>query len=314
MKSEQIVITLAEKDHFLGAAVLLNSLVQQGFNGLFLLGTKGDGGAARVQFEKSVQSAQKEDSFPDVEIFDVATTWHMTNIKGKVISDVFEKYPNAQTVAYFDPDIVVTCPWPFIVDWCAQGIALAGDVNWRMAADHPIRRKWATMLTTSGLKVARLPELYINGGFVGIHRDAADFGRLWHRLMEDFGASDNPLDASGDIHEWRESGRWQAMMAPDQDALNMAAMATPHAISTVGPDAMAFENGDVYFPHAVGANKPWRRKFLKDACSGVPPRRVDKRFWMAAGAPIQVFEPQQIRRKNLAIAIASLIGRCYHRQ
>jgi hypothetical protein len=107
--------------------------------------------------------------------------------------------------------------------------------------------------------------------------------------------------------------RSNPFLTPDQDALNMAAMSWNGCLSTFGPDAMGFAPGQLIAPHAVGPNKPWRRRFLMESVSGKPPRLVDKIFWQHAGHPIAICSRATLVIQRLKLAIAAFLGRFYRR-
>ena len=75
---------------------------------------------------------------------------------------------------------------------------------------------------------------------------------------------------------------------PGQDGFTFAAYLTPHPVSWVGPDGMAFERGEWITVHAY-LHKPWRHRPLRDLLlSGAKPDRGARLYWELAGAPIQV--------------------------
>jgi hypothetical protein len=141
-------------------------------------------------------------------------------------------------------------------------------------------------------------------------REDVGFLDLWQDLIDRYASADNPLDAQGDIKVWRKKGRWFPFMTPDQDALNLALMLWQGNITTLGPDVMAFAAfGEL--PHAIGSNKPWRRRYLLEALQAKSPRYVDKLYWHYADKPLHAVSLLQIRLKRIGLRLASLIGRFY---
>ena len=304
------IITLVERDFLYGAAVLYNSLVANGFDGVFIIGHRGE---KDLPQELLGRMRSLPDSVPPIQWVKLDTPWHFTNYKAKFISETFERNPDLESVTYFDPDIVVTCPWVWIHSWSAHGPAVCGDVNWMMPADHPTRHEWTHLLREIDRTVAHQLDVYFNGGLLGLTRRDAGFADLWHRLIETFGQRDNTLDGKGDIANLGRGGRWKSIQTPDQDTLNMAAMAWPGEITTLGPDAMGFAGGWQLMPHALGSGKPWRRSFFREALQANFPRVVDKVFWDQAEYPIEVFGLAKQKSRQRSIRWASLIGRFYRR-
>ena len=306
------VVTLCEGEFLFGAAALANSLQCCGFTGEFLVGLRESGLNAPLLEALFSKDARRRLKFKLV-LEGVDTAMHFTNYKAKVLTSKLSGDPLCSRAFYLDPDITVLCPWDFVSMWVDAGVALCADVNWCMPSDHPIRSQWKAMLWDFGHPVARSPHLYYNGGFIGIHRRDAEFAALWDALIDRYGGETNPLDAQGDIAEWRKGGRWNRVFSPNQDTLNMAAMAWPKAIATLGPDAMGFVPGDTWFPHAIGSRKPWRKRYLVEALRGFPPTTADKAFWRFCEGPIPVFPWRTIRLRRLQIKVASMVGRIYKR-
>jgi hypothetical protein len=312
----KIVVTLAEGSYFKGACVLFNSLVANDFEGIFVAGCRNLDDVPNNQ--KSAIESFRDNSIgvhsARWEWFCVETPWHFTNFKPQFMHEVLEAYPECTSIVYLDPDIVVCAPWHWIESATQYGPVVAADGNWSMPPSHPTRSEWKQLIDKAGHRCHRSLDLYFNGGLLGIQRRDRAFLSLWHQFIEEFGASTNPLDAQGDIGSWMKGGRWNALICPDQDALNMAAMAWHHDLSTFGPDMMGFTGGWIGLPHATGSAKPWRRHYLRDALAGNPPRRADKEFWVHAALPIVVYPKLTILLQKIAIALASCIGRFYSRR
>jgi hypothetical protein len=305
------VVTLVEGDFLRGAAALYNSLVANQFDGTFIVGVRGRDALPQAILA-SMESLTKD--FPRVEFVRVETVWHFTNYKPAFIQKIFNDYSELDAITYLDPDILVCGPWGWLGSWCRHGPALAGDVNWRIGPNHPTRHDWHALLRRSNLEPHHSPETYINGGLVSVQRNDVPFVALWQRLIEDHGATDNPLDGVGDITAWRQGGRWNPMHTPDQDALNLAAMAWAGPLCVLGPDAMGFAaGGPPLLAHAVGPNKPWARRHLREALRGCPPRFVDKAYHAHAVTPILIGGKGSHRWRSLTLKMAALIGRFYRR-
>ena len=298
-----IVVTLAERDYIHGALVLFNSLLRNGYEGLFVIGFRNATSMPIKPLRALQEQAQNADWL------ELDTPLHFTNYKPAFMREVLDRYPECEKITYLDPDIVMDCPFDWISSWSDGGPAVCGDVNWLMPSQHPTRRQW---LQFTGMDVHHHLDLYFNGGFLSLRRQDSGFLQLWHDLIERSGNAGNSLDGKGDISEWRKGGRWLPFMAIDQDALNVALMVWPGPVTTLGPDVMSFTAyGEL--PHAHGSNKPWRRRYLLEALQGKPPRFVDKVYWAYADAPYSAYSRLAIWLRRLEIKLASFIGRFYGR-
>ena len=304
------VATLLEKDFLFGAAVLYNSLVKNGFDGIFIVGYKDRATLPQAPLQEMQRT---RDGLPAVEFLEVSTDWHLTNFKARFLLGLFGDRPELHKITYLDPDIVfAACPWEWVDSWSDHGPALCGDVNWWLPSGHPTRHEWNVWIEKAGLKPRSTDGIYFNGGLLGIKREDVRFLELWNHFIQ-CAPEKNSLSVQGDIGQWRRGMRANPFFAIDQDALNMAAMSWVGRLSTLGPDAMGFTSGQVFFPHAVGANKPWRRRFLLEAVLGKPPRLVDKLFWQNASHPIAICPPFTIAVQRAKLALAAFVGRFYRR-
>ena len=305
------VVTLVEKDFLYGSAVLYNSLVRNGFDGTFLIGLR-DTEKLPAKLYQSLREYGK--SSGGIEILELDTKEHFTNYKAQFMRQIFAARPAVSKMTYLDPDIVCACPWQWMDTWCEHGPTMCADVNWWMPGEHPTRWVWKRFMRDAGFHSIRSMDYYLNGGFLSLPRSCESFLRCWQLFTDIALRSQGGVPTTGDIGTWRKGGRENMFFTPDQDALNMAAMSWEGEMSIFGPDAMGFAPGIRLVPHALGAAKPWRRKYLGDALRGCPPRLVDKVFWADALSPIPVANPASVRRKQMAISLASAFGRVYRRR
>lgn len=300
-----IVVTLVERDFLYGACALLNSLINSGFDGKFVIGYRD-----REGMPAKALSALSNGLEGKVEWVHLDTPMHFGNYKPWFMQAVFDRYPQARKVTYFDPDIVCLAPFEWIDTWSDGGPAVCADVNWMMPAGHPTRHAW---LEISGRHAKRHLNKYFNSGFLSVRRQDAGFLQLWAELIQSVGTRDNPLEGKGDIANWRKGGRWMPFYSPNQDTLNLALMVWEGEVTTLGPDVMGLTAIGV-LPHALGADKPWKKSYLGDALMGRAPRHVDKEFWSDIGQlPIRFHSGFYIALRRVALAIASGIGRFYRR-
>jgi hypothetical protein len=299
-----IVGTLVERDFIYGACALFNSLQAHGFRGKFVIGYR-DKDAMPVG---AVNSLEKSES--DLDWMKLETPMHFANYKPWFMQSLFGVYKNADKVTYIDPDIVCLCPSSWLETWCESGPAVCADVNWMMPHNHPMRHEW---LQLAALSPKRNLDIYYNSGFVSVRRSDIGFLALWSNILSSVGGKDNPLDGTGDTAEWRRGGRWLPFWSADQDALNLALMQWDGQLATFGADAMGF-NGTGILPHALGADKPWRRKYLRNALAGRPPSQADKAFWTYISAPARPWSESRTFLTRLAISVSAAIGRFYRRR
>jgi len=299
------VVTLVEGDFLYGACALFNSLTNNGFAGKFVIGYRDrEGMPAKALKALSVGSEGR------IEWVHLDTPIHFGNYKPWFMQSVFDRYPQAEKVTYMDPDIVCLAPFDWIDSWSNGGPAACADVNWMMPAAHPTRQAWVEI---SGRAPRRQLNKYFNSGFLSVRRQDADFLQLWADLIRNVGARDNPLEGKGDIAEWRKGGRWMPFFSPNQDTLNLALMVWKGEVTTLGPDVMGFTAMGV-LPHALGSDKPWRKRYVLDALAGHAPRQVDKAFWSnQAQRPIRACSEFCIALRRASLAVAAGIGRFYRR-
>jgi hypothetical protein len=302
------ICTLFEGHYHYGVGALANSLYKHGFRGTVYAGYRGKlppwvvGGRA-IEGDTVFRAAENL----ILRFIPLTTKIHLTNYKPDFMLDVWNKLcPQAGSLFYFDPDITVKCRWTFLEKWVEAGVALCADVNASMPSNHPIRHAWKQFYLPHGIKFYREPDLYFNGGFVGLRRENIEFLKCWLRLQELMAPAVGGLQNIG-VH-----GPTFEFCKTDQDALNATAMASESPISPMGQDGMDFQPGGYVMSHAAGGIKPWKKVFLLSALKAIKPSIADKAFWNNSASPIQIFPDSVIRRRQAMIRLASLIGRFYH--
>lgn len=299
----QFVVTLAERDYLLGAAVLYNSYVRNGFEGVFIIGYRSPVDKSDDIFNPHSNVAA------ELKLVELDTPLHFTNYKPQFMLKVLRDYPECTSITYVDPDIVLNAPFHWVGSWADGGPAVCADVNWWMPANHPTRHQW---LQRTGLQAHHHLNLYFNGGFVSVRRQESPFLNFWDDILLRWGAQERQLNTQGEIGQWRDGGRWLPFMAVDQDALNIALMCWDGNITTLGPDVMAFA-GFGELPHAIGSGKPWQRNYLLKAVQGIRPRYVDKVFWSYADGPLKPFSRVMLAILKLTLDIATIVTRFYRK-
>ncbi len=97
----------------------------------------------------------------------------------------------------------------------------------------------------------------------------------------------------------------------DQDAFNIAAMASPVPLSEMGPETMDFTSGGWTMSHALGAPKPWNKHYFYWFLLGNPPTLADNEYWRFANGIIKPFSSATLLYKKSILKITSFLGRFY---
>jgi hypothetical protein len=306
---KSIVVTLFEGDYHLGAAALINSLCAAGFDGTVVCGHRGP--------PPPWAPAARQLGPVEVEFVALETKAHLTNYKPEFLLQVWTgRHPAAHRIFYFDPDILVRAPWRFFEEWADYGVALVEDVNSPLPDSHPRRGAWRRCLAQRRQRVRRETSLYVNGGFIGLARAQEGFLHEWSEAMALVGAEIGGLERSmfsfGAARTDMESPAYP-FSKTDQDALNIAVMTASQPVSIMGAEGMDFHPGGWTMAHALGPEKPWRKKMIRAALAARAPTAADRAFWAHAATPLRAFSPGVIAWRRSTLALASLIGRFYRR-
>jgi hypothetical protein len=301
------VCTLFEGDYHLGVAALANSLFRFGYRGDIHVGYRGALPRWMLDFSTSTPSRPPSPDGIAFSFHQIDTPWHLANYKPQFIKSIFASNPTVQAVFYFDPDIVIKCPWSYYEEWVQTGMALVEEIaTYKMSYNHPIRRKWMAVAAELEIRCHPAMDQYFNSGFIGLLRSCERFLDDWEKII-------TVLPNYGiDLSSFMPLNRPHPFCGPDQDALNIVAMAAEPFLSTIGPEGMDLRPGGFTMSHAVGSPKPWRKKYLISALRGIKPSAADKAFWENAETPIPAFPAVVVRNRRAMIRLASLIGRFYH--
>ncbi len=162
------------------------------------------------------------------------TTEMLANIKPELIQQVWERYGEAtEIVFYIDCDIVIKAPWHRLENWAQYGVALCEDMNSPVAKSHPLRAQWKAYYAQYGVGYEPKDDIYVNGGFVGIHRRYRGFAERWGELQRYMKEYTGHQDRIG------IADRWNMFHFMDQDALNVAKDLTD-TVSIMGPGRYGF--------------------------------------------------------------------------
>jgi hypothetical protein len=305
---DQVVCTLFEKDFHYGVAALLNSIVKGGFRGLIWAGYRGELPAWTRKLPK-LPNGLFDLGGASLAFEQIATGIHFTQYKAEFLKTLLHKGVAKKYLWYFDPDITVRCSWAFFEQWVQCGVSLCQDITCgTMPSRHPVRYAWIDLVRSAGWgSPVTEQERYYNGGFIGLGVKGESFLTTWQEALD--------LAYANGIQPavLREASREQMFHFPDQDALNIAAMYSDVPLSPIGPEGMGFIPGGFTMYHSVGLAKPWRKKFLRAALSGIPPTNGDKHYLESCDGPICAYTPSRLRRLRLQASIAAAMGRFYRR-
>lgn len=316
-----VVCTLFEHHYHFGVAIFVNSLSRQGFKGKVYAGFRGPlppwaESGAKMQPNGHIELQAS----PNVLLIFVPleTSTHLTNYKPDFMLQV-EAWAAAETDAliYCDPDIVLDIEWQYIEDWISCGIAVCEDVNSPLPENHPTRVGWRRFFKQHGHELKFRSISYANGGFVGLTWNHRKFLVLWQEFMTHIGellGGRDIVGINGGKHLQSLYGFADCFSKTDQDALNAIMEALPEIpVSFLGREAMGFQPGRQILPHALGTTKPWNRRYIQMALSGVAPTRVDKLYWIYAEGPLRPFSPTHISFIRMQLAICAALGRFIRR-
>lgn len=301
--------TLFEGDFHHGAAALANSLARAGYRGDLWVGFRGDLPAWATP-EKGAGGIAGSARSGEVRVVFVRleTTMHFGCYKPDFLRRLLTEFaPDAEAVAYADPDLVVEAPWSLLEPWIHAGIALCEDVNSPFGDGHPWTVAWRAFCVRRGVTVRRTPSWYANSGFVGVPRAHAAFLDAWTRAMGFVG------EEIGGLDRLKTSDPFSPFNSVDQDAFNLAVWMTDCPVHPAGRAAMAFGPGLPFFPHALGPHKPWRGGHVGRALRGLPPAFAHKAWLRFAGGDFSSMSAGKLRRLRVGMALGSLIGRFYRR-
>lgn len=300
--------TLFEGHYHYGVAALANSLMANGYSGDLWVGYRGklaDWIVKNASYDPASGQLRISSDF-SLRFVLLDTPVFFTYYKATFMQDVLERYaPQADAVAYIDPDIVLKCAWSDIKAWFDGGIGLIEDVNWNFPPRHPKRLMWSAWFAPHGVAPRRDLERYYNAGFISVPRQHADFLGLWGRMCS------LVMGYNEGLKEIKSGNAPDLFHSTDQDAMNFALMAHEAPLNTAGADAMDFLDGGYYFSHAIGGAKPWLGRHVRRALKGRPPSPATKAYYRYANHPIQLYSPLQFKLRRLSLGLASAIGRFY---
>lgn len=314
-----VVCTLFEGDYHPGTAVLINSLCRAGYNGTVYAGFRGPLPPWAKPEVKEIGRGQWEMAVTrDVRVVFLAleTPAHFTNYKPDFLLQI-EAMSESEAAIYCDPDIVLNGTWRYVEEWLSCGVALCEDVNSPVRRHNPRREGWRRFFHPLGFNLEFRGDEYANGGFIGLPWKYRQLLLTWKTFLghiaKELGGADI-VGIGGGRTLPGHYGFADCFRQPDQDALNATLEAHPEIpASFLGPTAMGFQAGFALLPHALGAAKPWRRKYVREALQGRPPNTVDKAFWKRADGPLRPFSRWHVFTHRIQLGIGAALGRLIRR-
>jgi hypothetical protein len=307
---ESAVCTLFEGNYHYGLGALTNSLYAHGFRGIIYAGYRGalPPWAKNLQMEDGSSEFNVADGLA-IRFIPLQTKIHLTNYKPDFMLDLWKEHcPKAEALFYFDPDIMIKCRWTFFEEWVGAGVAICHNTGAWIPSNHPFRFIWKKILSNTAISLLRESNEYFNGGFVGIKKADREFCKVWANIL-------SQLVARGylDSKQLSLNKTVNPFNAADQDALNIAVMASSIPISSVGEEGMGFAYGGAgtLMLHAIGTPKPWEKNFLRLAVSGRAPRRADKAFFEYAETPIALYTQPRMFLRRFDLFCGKVLGRLF---
>ncbi len=308
------VCTLFEGDYHYGLGALVNSLCRLGFAGVIWAGYRGmlpPWASATKDYEDIRELRIQEDVL--VRFVKIETQDHFTNHKPQFMLRIMSLDPNAEAVLYFDPDITIKSHWEYFEEWLTCGVALCEDVNSPLSENHPRRCAWRRFYNAHGIRLRFTTETYVNAGFIGLRRSHSSFLTTWARMQELMASQIGGLQCSSLGDESDVRGPEFCFSKSDQDALNACIEAVDVPLSVLGKEGMDFVPGGFTMSHAIGRDKPWRKKFLSSALRGTPPTLADKSFLANTQSPIRLYSKLSLELRRKSLVAGSAIGRLIRR-
>ncbi len=308
-ESKAAFCTLCEGDYHLGAAALLNSLVSCGFSGVFVIGWRG---APPPWIETLAQDGQGNRIVGGVRVKleEMRTPWSLAHVKPHLMLNILERVvPEAESVCYADPDIVIEAPWWFFEKWLNRGVALCEDCCFpNLSRHHYLRLCWQELARGPlGIVIDESVERYYNSGFAGVRRKDVAFLEGWRDALQAMEKAGVPMSCL------KPGTRLDPFFGTDQDAMNIAAMACGERLATLGPEGMGFTSGMTAMWHAVDGTKPWRRFYLWELLRlGRSIPQAHRKFWQHALSPVKSWKRVKYLLKRLDLHAAIVLRRICH--
>jgi hypothetical protein len=301
------IATLYEGHYHHGVAALINSAIAIDFDGVFIVGYRD-----RLPPWVRTLTAVGEDEYAIAEtriiFYREQAPRHLGYQKPFAALEIFDRFPEIETVFYADPDVTFLAPWKFFLDWANLGITLVEDSNFqRVHENHPWRTIWKELLSRRGLQCHSVRnDSYANSGFFGISRRDKDFLKLWADVTLTYEASGKTTESFEMVERWKG-------VVGDQDLMATAMMSWTGPFSIMGPEAMGFTGYFFILSHAIESPKPWDKSYFLSSLRGIPPSAAAGYFLEAASGTVQSFSKNACLLRKVDFRAAKLISRVWRR-
>lgn len=307
MQTHSTVITIFEGHYHKGVAALVNSLYAHAYEGIIWVAYKGTL-PPWAKIDSNTEGIEKMIVRDNLMLHFVRfpANLFLPYAKPNLLLDIFDKYmPTVENVFYLDCDIVVKCRFSYFEEWAKCGIALCEDIFSPFSSSHPQRLLWAKYFEKYNIVVKNKDNQYVNGGFIGLNRQAKSFLYTWKQVQELM------LEDFKEISTLGVKDPTYLFHKTDQDALNIAKDITEETLSIADPTAMDLSAGFGYvMSHAIGKNKPWQKNWLLQVIKyGQRPTMTDRLFMTHTASPINIYNNNERWRKQMHIKIASAVAR-----
>jgi hypothetical protein len=309
------ICTLFEGDYHYGVGALTNSLYYHGFRGVIWVGYRGNlppWAKPLKEYEKYSEYLVADGCF--LRFIKLETDYHLTNYKPNFMLSLWKEYcPEAESMFYFDPDIVIKCRWSYYEEWASYGIALCEDVNSPILDNHPLRMAWRKYYEHYGFEFNRHIDSYVNGGFIGITKEKKEFLQTWLKIQELMALEIGGLQkATIAVKAKIEPDPCFIFKRNDQDALNICLMNSNFTISIIGKEGMDFAYGGFTMSHAIGQNKPWQKVYLKEAILKNKINFADRQYWNYTQIVIYLYTRKYLFFKKIDLIISQIILKIFY--
>ena len=316
------ICTLYEGHYHYGVGALTNSLYACNFRGSIYVGYKGTlppWALSSIDNEKLNWVGGKTLSVAkglELHFLPLTTDYHLTNYKPDFMLQLWEgPAKDAEGMFYFDPDIICNCSFSYLKEWIACGVALSEDINSPLHEFDPKREGWRRYYKKYNINLRFKSEIYVNGGFIGLHKNDIIFLKNWKKLQELMGEEIGGLKYSAFKSNFQitklQSEHLSIFSKTDQDALNATIENFDNKISFAGKGTMGFGEGFALIPHALGHNKPWLLNPFITFLKGDKIRLVDKLYWSMVNAPIRLYSKITVDIQQLLLKLAVFFNRFY---
>ncbi len=317
MQNITTICTVFEGHYHKGVAALVNSLHRQGYEGIIWIGYKGTLPPwAVIESKNDLAEVMTVCENLKINFIKFPKEAFLPYCKPDFMLDILEKYQtNAKKIFYIDCDIIIKCPMSYFEEWTDYGVALCEDVNSPLPTSHPLRHQWVQYFKKYGITVRRDSSQYVNGGFLGLNREAKSFLETWrdvqNLVLEDMERIKADLHNShkGDVASGLQ-GRNYMFNRTDQDALNIAKDVTNETLSIVDNSGMDFQGVGYIMSHAASKTKPWEKNWLIYVVkNGQRPSPTDRIFLDYVTSPINIYTSNELKFKKVHLKIASALAR-----